>query len=140
ILKEFPDEPFALFALAIARAAQGDLDSGEAILQQVLLMHPEYPDADYNLGVIYLKKEEYTDAIHALKKALNLEPKNHPVYWMLGQVYESLGEIPEALDAYHEAVQTSPNPMGYGFIGLDFTQKAKEAIKRLRLDGKTFEG
>ncbi|MBN1330006.1 MAG: tetratricopeptide repeat protein [Candidatus Heimdallarchaeota archaeon] len=132
ILKDFPKEPFALFAYAIARAAQGDLEAGEEILQRVLKIHPNDIDSLYNLGVIYTKKEKFDEALKVLNEAINLEPQNHPVYWMLGQVNEALGNIDDALEAYDNALKTSPNPMGYGFISLDFTAKAKEAIKRLK--------
>ncbi|HUT80337.1 MAG TPA: tetratricopeptide repeat protein [Candidatus Bathyarchaeia archaeon] len=132
ILKDFPKEPFALFAYAIARAAQGDLEAGEEILQRVLKIHPNDIDTLYNLGVIYTKKEKFDEALKVLNDAIVLEAQNHPVYWMLGQVHEALGNIDEALEAYDNALKVSPNPMGYGFIGLDFTKRAKEAIHRLK--------
>ncbi|NHJ49294.1 MAG: tetratricopeptide repeat protein [Asgard group archaeon] len=131
ILDNFPEHPQALLALAIARAAQGDLEKGEFYLSKVLEYQPENCDALYNLGVIYEQRAEYQKAMRLLQKSLVLKPKNHVVLWKLGQVKEAIGEIRDALNAYQEAMKTTPNPESKIFTSTDFRKEAKEAIQRL---------
>lgn len=131
ILEHYPNQIQALFAYAIAWAARNDLDTRENLLLKVLQQQSYHNAALYNFGVIYKQKEEYQKALEVLRKAISINPNNHSVFWILGQVKENLGDIKEALNAYQQASQFSPNPNSFGFIGLDFTKEIKEAIKRL---------
>ncbi|NHK30705.1 MAG: tetratricopeptide repeat protein [Asgard group archaeon] len=131
ILEKHPNQIQALFAYAIARAAQSDLDTGEDLLLKVLQQQPDHNDALFNLGVIYKQKRENQKALEVLRKSILINPQNHSALCILGQINEEIGDIKEALNAYQHASQLTPNPNGFGYIGLDFSREVKEAIKRL---------
>ncbi|MHA1532457.1 MAG: outer membrane protein assembly factor BamD [Candidatus Heimdallarchaeota archaeon] len=103
ILKNFPDEPHALFALAIARVAQGDLESREEILQHISNLKPDKPDELYNIGRIHKKREEYVEAITTLRESLKVESVEEPVLKIVRQVQVALSEVNEALKTYEKA-------------------------------------
>ncbi|MBU0493091.1 MAG: tetratricopeptide repeat protein [Chloroflexi bacterium] len=131
ILHVLPDEPAALFALGVARAAQDDLEAGERYLQAALARQPDHYDALYNLGLVYLARGEPARAVEALQRSLAIRPGNHPVLYQLGRALEAVGQTEEALAAYRDALRASPNPDGWHYTGLDFTREAKKAIRRL---------
>jgi tetratricopeptide (TPR) repeat protein len=132
ILEDFPNQLDALFALAIARVALGDLDKGEQFLSKVLEYQPTHCDALYNLSVIYKEKEEYQKAMELLQKSLQISPKSHAELWQLGQVKEEMGQITDAIQAYQAALENKPNTARQGFLNFDFTQQIKEALNRLK--------
>ena len=73
ILKDFPEELHALLALAIARVAQGDLETREEILLHISKLKPDKPDKLYNIGLIHKKREEYVKAITTLRESIKVE-------------------------------------------------------------------
>lgn len=132
VLEVDPQNSEALFYFGVARAAQGDLQNGEQYLLAAIERNSDYYDAWYNLGLLYLNRKEPEKGLEALKRSLEIEPDNHPVLYQLGRALESLGQIDAALNAYRDAVRTSPNPDGlWHYTGIDLTDHAKEAIKRL---------
>jgi len=103
ILRDYPNEPHALFALAIARVAQGDLTSREEILQHISKMKPDKPDKLYNIGMIHKKREEYVDAITSLRESIKVESVEEPVLKIVSQVQAALTEVNDALITYEKA-------------------------------------
>ena len=106
ILEDFPDEPHALFALVIARVAQGDLETREEILQHISKLKPDKPDELYNIGRIHKKREEYVEAITTLRKSIKVESVEEPVLKIVSQVQAALSEVNDALKIYEKASKT----------------------------------
>jgi len=132
ILRYRPKNIDALFALGVAKGAKGDLDSAEEYLKSCLKLNPEHYDAWYNLGILYIEKNDYEKAIQCLKKSLEIKPDNHTVYYQLGRALEANDALEEAYNSYLEAVRVTPNPDGvWHYSGMDFTEEAKKAVKRL---------
>lgn len=126
----------ALLMEGIAQGAAGDLDGARLALISVLEIEPREYDAWYNLGNVHRVGKRFARAAACYRTTLGIDPDNHPAHYQLGVVLEAAGRDAEALAAYHEAVRTSPNPGGHwGFSGMDFTEKAEAAIRRLQKTG-----
>jgi predicted negative regulator of RcsB-dependent stress response len=68
--------------------------------------------AHYYVGVIYLKKGQYEDAIDYLKKFRSNDLILTPlVKSLLGDCYAELGDMKEALSHYEKAISTHQNDM-----------------------------
>ncbi|NHJ32029.1 MAG: outer membrane protein assembly factor BamD [Asgard group archaeon] len=106
ILKDFPDEPHALFALAIARVAQGDMESKNEIIEHIYKLKPDKPDELYNIGMIHKQREEYEEALATLQKSIKVESESDPVQRIVSQVQAALSEVNDALDTYEKAIKT----------------------------------
>lgn len=106
ILIDFPNEPHALFALAIARVAQGDLTTQEEILLHISKLKPDKPDKLYNIGMIHKKREAYVEAITSLRESLKAESVEEPVLKIVSQVQAALSEVDDALKTYEKASKT----------------------------------
>ncbi|NDJ52498.1 MAG: tetratricopeptide repeat protein [Chloroflexi bacterium] len=132
VLDSDPAEAEALFALGVARAAQGDLEVGAIYLKETLEADPEHYDALYNLGLIHINQGLPELAIDFLQRSLQIEPENHPVYYQLGKANEDAGRLDEALAAYQESLRLAPNPeLDWNYTGMDLSKWAKEAVERV---------
>lgn len=67
---------YILNNLGVAYAALDEYDTAESILNKSLLLEPEQIDANYNLGLLYVKLKRYPQALKYLSKAYDLRP--HP--------------------------------------------------------------
>ncbi len=132
VLATDPRQPEALMYLGMARGAQGDLDTAEEALLLAVQADPDLYDAWYNLGALSMNRGDAQSAVGAFRESLRIRPGNHAVLYPLGRACEADGALPAAIEAYEAAVQSAPNPHGYwGFRGLDYTEQAREALRRL---------
>jgi len=106
ILKDFPNEPHALLALAIARVAQGYLETREEIIQHISKLKPDKPDELYNIGIIHKKRNEYVEAITSLRESIKVESVEESVRKIVSQVQAALSEVDDALKIYEKASKT----------------------------------
>lgn len=85
----------------------GRLD--EAIEQFLHALQIEEQPATYsNLATAYMKKEDFTQAISLLKKAISLAPEEAAFYNQLGLVYKLQGNYEQAMKAYQQALEKNP--------------------------------
>ncbi|MBV9925359.1 MAG: tetratricopeptide repeat protein [Acidobacteria bacterium] len=105
----------ALYEEGLA-AYKADRDQ-EAVekLKRAVELSPDFPEANYRLGLAYnaTKQREEADkafegAVKAYEKVTKREPKNSDAYYFLGLSYEQLGKYDEAVKALKEAVKNSP--------------------------------
>ncbi|MBK5114027.1 MAG: hypothetical protein KGD59_13595 [Candidatus Heimdallarchaeota archaeon] len=105
ILKNFPNEPHALLALAIAQVAQGNSESKEEILQHIYKLKPEKPDELFDVGKMHKKIEEYEEAFSTLRESIKVESDADPVQKIVTQVQTALSEVEDALKTYEKAIK-----------------------------------
>ena len=75
-------------------------------LENELYLNPQ--DAHLNLGVAYLSRKEYRQAMSHLQEAIRLVPDFAAAYNNLGQAYEGLGQYDKARFYYERAVELNP--------------------------------
>ena len=93
-------------------------DEAESLLLDVTKRKPDYYRALYNLGLIYLDKNEPDKAVDVLRKAKKIRdqqnlPDNDGAIWnSLGWAYLNAGDLKHAeetlLDAYKRTDQNAP--------------------------------
>ncbi len=67
------------------------------------------PDIYYNLGIEYINAGEFRKASRALKKVVQLNPKDADACYNLGVLYEVyLGDKKQALDYYSRYINLAP--------------------------------
>lgn len=85
-----------------------------------------------NLGLDFLTKEDYKQAVAAFKKSLELHPKNTEVFYYLGNAFFKEKDYKEAIGAYLNAVKADPKNANVLFeLGLSYAalEKYAEAVK-----------
>lgn len=66
MLADDPNDPFALYALALEHKADDDLDAAEALLERLLQVEPAHLYGHYQLGEVRLADLRPEDAAEAL--------------------------------------------------------------------------
>ncbi len=81
--------------LAFLSYNQGNLTRAEALFLDVAGRHPEYPEADYNLGLLYAEQGRMPEAIVRLEAAA-VKQGGSNVYYNLALMYQRTGELKKA--------------------------------------------
>jgi len=95
---------------------------------------PAFALAHHDLGVAYLRKGSYEQAIDAFKKSLKLNPEvsmREMAYYNLGLAYLDLSRNDEAIGAFNQSLQlNSQDPETHHFLGMAYLGKERydEAI------------
>ena len=75
------------FQLGNILLANGNLDRGIKLMQEVVQVRPELIGVQYRLGQALFQKRDVSGAIQHLEGAAKLEPENPEVHLQLGQAY-----------------------------------------------------
>lgn len=67
------------------------------------------PRAFNNLGIAYMEKEQYDEAISQFEKAVQMDPTFEIGYYNLGVAYTGKGQYEEALARYQKVLQIDPD-------------------------------
>lgn len=98
--------------LLMQRAAMaveaGDADTARELLDRVILLKPDYPEAWHRRAGLFLADENYPEAFRDLNEALKLEPRHFGAWLGMGVMLEALGGHKEALESYREALAIYP--------------------------------
>ena len=88
---------------------QKKLADATAYFQKAITINPAYPNAYYNLGLIYVMETNFTEAITYLNQALEKNPEFAKSHLALGYVYDRLNKKPEAIEHYTLYLELAPN-------------------------------
>lgn len=78
-----------------------NLDEVLNLYKQVIEKYPKNYNLHYNLGVIYLKKADYSNATEEFETVIKLNRRDKDAYYNLGIIYESfLDEKDKAIECY----------------------------------------
>src|SRR5262245_29468734 len=93
---------------ALQRYNAGKLDAAAHLCAQIVAGRPRKAGAHNLMGVILDAMGKHKEAVKALQRATNLEPKNAQYLANLGEIERKRGKLPEALAALTEAVNVNP--------------------------------
>jgi len=97
------------FTYGVALFERGYLDQAAESFKQVIARKPQYPEAYYNLGTLYLRRNSLGDARRYLQQTVDLRP-NYPEAWNnLGMMAAQQGQPEEAVRNFEHSLQLRPN-------------------------------
>ncbi len=97
------------FTYGVALFQRGYLEQAAASFQQVVAAKPNEPEAYYNLGTLYLRKNEFAEARQYLEQTIKLRP-NHPEAWNnLGMIAAQQGQADDAIRNFRESLRLRPD-------------------------------
>jgi Tfp pilus assembly protein PilF/peroxiredoxin len=96
------------FTYAVALFQRGYLLAAANAFKGVIANHPDYPEAYYNLGTLYLMQKEFAEARSYLNKALQLKPQYAEAWNNLAMVSAEQGEAGAAIEEFQKAIQIRP--------------------------------
>ena len=77
--------------------------------EKCLYLDPNFHKAYCNLGVIYIRKKNYTMAVNLLKEAVSIKDDFKEAYFNLGLACRKLNKLEDAKDAAENALRIDPN-------------------------------
>ena len=103
-------------------------------LQRLVKQDPVHvPEAWFNMGVIYLGRQDLARAVEAFEQAAQLNPDLAAAHVQLGAIYAGQGNLDEAVRRLRTAIIADPqDPAAYGSLGLLYLQaELPEEARRL---------
>ncbi len=96
------------FTYGVSFFQHGYLEQAEASFKQVIAAKPDNPEAHYNLGTLYLRRNDFQDAREYLEQTVKLRP-DYPEAWNnLGMVAAHDNQLDEAARNFQQALQQRP--------------------------------
>jgi tetratricopeptide (TPR) repeat protein len=90
---------------------QGRLDDAEHNFRQLLQLHPQAGGAYANLGVVYMRRKQWTKALQALQKAEHLMPQVAGIRLNIGLAYYRQNEFLKATPPLESVVRDQPDAL-----------------------------
>lgn len=128
-------DPAQLFRAGQDALNQGRLDQAERDFRQVLAENPQVGGAYANLGVVYMRRKQWTKALQALRKAEHLIPQEAGIRLNIGLAYFRQNEFLKAITPFESVVRDQPDaPQPRHLLGLCyfFTERWADAAKTLQ--------
>jgi tetratricopeptide (TPR) repeat protein len=94
---------------AAEKVRLGDYDTAISELKAILDKSPKDSNALYVIGMAYLKKKMWPEAIPPFLQVVDLSPKFAAAYYQLGVCYQQQKELQKALEYYQKAKDLDPS-------------------------------
>jgi tetratricopeptide (TPR) repeat protein len=107
ILKVAPGHPVATIILGASHRARGDAPGALAILEPLARAYPDWVSTHYELGLALGLAGRASDAVAALRRAVELKPEMGDAWRALGDNLTALGDVPGADTAYARHIRSS---------------------------------
>ena len=95
--------------MARQQLAEGQAETAESILRQVVAAYPEHDEALFRLGLLVAGGRRYDEAIAFLHRAAAAAPANPDYHYNLGAVLQVSDRPAEAVQAFLRVTQLSPD-------------------------------
>jgi len=97
------------FTYGVALFQRGYLDEAAESFKQVIAAKPQEPEAYYNLGTLYLRKNDFDQARQYLEQTVKLRPTHAEAWNNLGMLAAQTGQIEEAIRDFQQSLSIKPN-------------------------------
>jgi len=127
-------DPRAEFEQGESALAKGDLDEAEKSFRRVVLLDPKSAAAYANLGVIAMRRKQWTTALANLHKAEKLAPEMTGVRLNIGLAYYRQNDFWHATPAFESVIKDQPDSVQAHFLlgqCYFFTERWVEAVDTL---------
>jgi len=102
-------DPEKLFRIGESALHAGNLDEAEHEFRQVLGLNPAVAGAYANLGVIYMRRKQWPQALDMLHKASKLAPDLVGIRLNIGLVYYRQKQFQAAIEPFESVVEKTPD-------------------------------
>lgn len=132
---KFSNNPHSYYFMGLASQMSGRQADAQEYYSQAVKADPNFSMAHNNLGVIYLEKKDFPNAISHLSSSISSDHNNAFAYVNLGNAYKSVGKIDKAISNWDSAIRLNPNiPEPYNNLGLIFYSRGEfdKALENLK--------
>ncbi|HEU5235027.1 MAG TPA: tetratricopeptide repeat protein [Terriglobales bacterium] len=97
------------FTYGVALFQRGYLDEAVESFKQVIAAKPQEPEAYYNLGTLYLRKNDFDQARQYLEQTVKLRPTHAEAWNNLGMLAAQTGQTEEGVRDFQQSLSIKPN-------------------------------
>ncbi len=136
-VKRHPQDPWGFFKLAAAQSPEDKEQSLESI-NRALDLDPDFHEARYARGLLYLQLNRAEEAVADLKAYLRVDPGNVQALDQMGRALLKTGEPQAAADYLQKAIEKNPEDgnlyfqLSRALRALGRTQEMTEALTRFK--------
>jgi tetratricopeptide (TPR) repeat protein len=88
-------------------------DEQAEMFRKAIEIRPDFLEAHYNLGLIYINRNKMQDAAGEFETVLRLEPDFDPdIYYLLGAAHSGADNTEKAIEALETGLRRKPEDMG----------------------------
>jgi Flp pilus assembly protein TadD len=137
VLTIAPDQPIAnnILGTILGAGSESDQDEAFRLFQRAAEVTPDFPDAQYNVGLMLLKRDRPEEAIRHFRAVASLTPYNPDVHVQLGLSLQRMGRLDSAATELRIAARLNPHHVealkGVGFLSLA-QGRVQEAVASFR--------
>lgn len=84
-------------------------DVAEAAYLRAIAIRPDYADAHYNLGILYMEQQQHRKAEASYRHAIAIEPTYANAYFNLGVLFKAENRLKDARNAYLKLIELQPD-------------------------------
>jgi len=139
IIKYKQDDALCWYYLGCCYDAENNIIAAKHAYLKVLELRPEYIDAYASLAIVYIKMEDYENAIKTGKEALKYtEEDEYSIYYILGTACMAAQDFEQSVLFIEKALAIEPenfqlyNNLGTSYLTIGNTDKALEAYEKAR--------
>lgn len=115
------------YARALRGQAMALLDRDPQMAKQLLLqslaMNPQDVQSRFQLGLLYVRLKEYTQAVDAYRQVIQQKPSFAEAYFNLGYIYAMRKEYTQAEAMYARVVELAPMYLDEAYCNLAIVQE-----------------
>src|ERR1700743_1106214 len=104
-------DPARIFERGQTALSQGKLDEAERDFRQVLALNPKMGGAYANLGVVYMRRKQWSKALENLRKAEQWMPEVAGIRLNIGLAYYRQSEFLKAIPPFESVVHDQPDAL-----------------------------
>jgi tetratricopeptide (TPR) repeat protein len=104
-------DPAQLFRQGQDALNRGQLDQAERQFRRVLALNPQAGGAYANLGVVYMRRKQWTRALDMLRQAEHWMPREPGIRLNIGLAYFRQNQFLKAIPAFESVVRDQPDAL-----------------------------
>ena len=106
--KKYPENKEIKSHLAEAYEKSGASDKALVLFRKILQNHADETLAQYRLGLLLAKRNQFNEAIGSFKSVIRKDTKHTGALFNLAVSYEMVGDIAQAKDTYNKILKIKP--------------------------------
>ncbi|HEY4425019.1 MAG TPA: tetratricopeptide repeat protein, partial [Pyrinomonadaceae bacterium] len=124
VLATDTQNPIALHLLGKSYFMMGEFDKAARELQHTLKISPGDYDAEYTLGLCYLKQKDLPRARQLYERMASRLGNRPALRVLIGRAYRETGFLAESIDEFKKAIALDPKfPRVHYYLGLTYLYK-----------------
>ena len=130
-----PSLDVQIFDKAVEFHRIGEEAKADPLYRAALVLNPQHPEANYNLGLILHGQNRFAEAVPFYRDAIFARTDYADAYGNLGSVMKELGKVQEAMIFYRQGLAYAPlNAQGHSNMAVALNQNdlSEEALISFR--------